>query len=148
LWYNADEQTITDLASRLTGALSRFNESQETADSLSPVSSLGGATMMEANEEGGLFSSNEVLRSAGSEPEQCEGDGGPDNNSDYSDTFDSEIDGLDIEEIIGDIIAAEGQREDQDALRGVGDHGSQDEVEELSGGEEPDEMSLEGVVLE
>ena len=128
--------------------LSRFNESLEPVDSLSSVSAPGHRTTIEANGEEGLFPSNQVLNSSGSEPEQCEDNGDLDNNSDYSDTFDSEIDGLDIEEIIGDMIAAEGQWEDQDVLGNVENHGSQDEVGGLSGGEEHEDMPLEGLILE
>src|SRR5947209_5574846 len=141
-------KTLIDLTSHLIDMLSRFNESLEPADCMSPVSAPGQSTTIEANGEAGLFSSNQLPNSSGSDPEQYENDGDLENNSNYCDMFDSEIDGLDIEEIIGDMIAAEGQGEDQDVLGDVENHGSQEKVGGLSGGEEPEDMSLEGLISE
>jgi len=95
-----------------------------------PSSGLGVSTTSESNRDIVIPSSGQLLEPTSSVTWEM-GVSGDDSNSDYSDTYDSEIDGIDIEELMGDIIAAEGRREDQDAIRG-----NQDEVGELSEEEE------------
>ena len=130
---------ITDLTSRLVNELSKFNKSLEMTDAVQPISHLGVSTASEYGEDNIVIPPSSLPGPDSTMSVELGASDDYDGNSEYSDMYDSEIDGLDIEEVIGDLIAAEGQREDQDAIQGgVHNQGSQDEVGELNEEEEPE----------